>query len=179
MDNRECNYELVKKRVKNMSIRVRADGSVIVTVPYSMSKKQTLEFIMSRRDWIEKKQRQMAERIFLDVDSLEWSQAKENALREIMAEQYERFTAYRIPFPIVKFRKMRSRYGSCNISTKAVTLNKVLADMPRECAEYVAAHELAHLIEPNHGRAFYQVLDAVMPEHRIREKRLREYALHN
>lgn len=179
MNNRECNYEFVKKRVKNMSIRVRADGSVIVTVPYAMSKKRAEEFAESRRAWIEKKQSQVAERTVLHVDSLTWNPEKENVLREIMAEQYERFASYGIAFPFLKFRKMKSRYGSCNTVTKVVTLNKVLADMPRECAEYVAAHELAHLIEPNHGRAFYQVLDSVMPEHRIREKRLREYALHN
>ena len=56
-------------------------------------------------------------------------------------------------------------------------MNKVLADLPLECAEYVAAHELAHLVEANHSRRFYQVLDTVMSDHRIREKRLREYAL--
>jgi hypothetical protein len=79
--------------------------------------------------------------------------------------------------PTVRFRSMTSRYGSCCKAKASITLNKVLADLPLECAEYVAAHELAHLVEANHSRRFYQVLDTVMSDHRIREKRLREYAL--
>lgn len=137
MNTRDCNYEFVKKRVKNMSIRVRADGSVIVTVPYSMRTKQALAFIESKREWIEKKQRQMAERTVLHVDALSWNERKADVLREIVKEQYEHFAAYGIPFPLLRFRKMRSRYGSCNTALAVITLNKVLADMPRECAEYV------------------------------------------
>ena len=138
-----------------------------------------MEFVDSKYEWILTKTQQMEERIHIDVDALKWNADKENYLKQIFDEQYQIFSSYGIPYPQLKFRKMKGRYGSCNTTTKVVTLNKALVDMPIECAEYVAAHELAHLIQANHSKAFYQVLDVVMPDHRIREKRLKNYALHN
>lgn len=149
-------YELTPKKVKNIIIRVKANGVVAVTMPYRMSKKKVDAFVQSKAEWIRQ---------------------KEQYLRDILLQEYELFRAYHISMPTVRFRSMTSRYGSCCKAKASITLNKVLADLPLECAEYVAAHELAHLVEANHSRRFYQVLDTVMSDHRIREKRLREYAL--
>lgn len=179
MDNRECDYEWHRKKVLHMSIRIRTDGTVIVTVPYTMSKRKAQAFVESKAEWIRQKQEQMAKRTVLPLKELEWNAQKEQKLTRIVKEQFLQFEQFHIPFPVLRFRKMVSRYGSCNVATGVVTLNKALADMPEECAEYVAAHELAHLVEANHSRAFYEVLNQVMPDHRIREKRLKEYALRN
>lgn len=170
-------YELTPKKVKNIIIRVKANGVVAVTMPYRMSKKKVDAFVQSKAEWIRMMQKKLANQQRIDVDALEWNRQKEQYLRDILLREYELFRAYHIPMPTVRFCSMISRYGSCCKAKASITLNKVLADLPLECAEYVAAHELAHLVEANHSRRFYQVLDTVMSDHRIREKRLREYAL--
>ncbi len=170
-------YELTPKKVKNIIIRVKANGVVAVTMPYRMSKKKVDAFVQSKAEWIRMMQKKLANQQRIDVDALEWNRQKEQYLRDILLQEYELFRAYHISMPTVRFRSMTSRYGSCCKAKASITLNKVLADLPLECAEYVAAHELAHLVEANHSRRFYQVLDTVMSDHRIREKRLREYAL--
>lgn len=38
--------------------------------------------------------------------------------------------------------------------------------------DYVVAHELAHISEPHHGAAFWQVLERVMPDYYERKERL-------
>ena len=48
-------------------------------------------------------------------------------------------------------------------------MNAHLMKKPFACIEYVAAHELCHLLVPNHGPAFYQWMDRVMPDHRQRK----------
>jgi len=40
------------------------------------------------------------------------------------------------------------------------------------CIDYVITHELVHLIHPHHGAAFYDLLEALMPDWRKRKQRL-------
>lgn len=63
-------------------------------------------------------------------------------------------------------RKMKTRWGSCNPATRRISLSLELAKRPPGCLEYVIVHELAHLVEANHGPGFYALLDRLMPEWR-------------
>lgn len=45
---------------------------------------------------------------------------------------------------------------------------------PRPLVDYVIAHELTHLLHPDHGRAFWRALGAAMPDYDARKARLRE-----
>ena len=73
------------------------------------------------------------------------------------------------PVQVLCIRPMKSRWGSCIPAKGKVTLNAHLMKKPFACIEYVAAHELCHLLVPNHGPAFYQWMDRVMPDHRQRK----------
>ncbi len=74
--------------------------------------------------------------------------------------------------PYIRIRNMKSRWGSCNISKRSVTMNAALVHLPRECIDYVAAHEIAHFRHPGHGKDFYSALSAVMPDWKARKKAL-------
>lgn len=76
-----------------------------------------------------------------------------------------------IPYPELKIRLMKSRWGSCS-STGAITLNLRLVQAPLECIDYVLFHELAHLQVPAHNRAFYALLEAMLPDWRARRQEL-------
>lgn len=69
-------------------------------------------------------------------------------------------------------KDMKTRWGSCNISTRKIWLNVQLAQKPVECLEYVILHELAHLEVSNHGPEFRAILDRHMPDWRSRRMRL-------
>ena len=173
----EITYEYVRKKVKHITIRVKKDGTVIVTVPLRADIKRAEAFVEMRADWIRQKIQEAGRRTIIHVDELEWTDRKEQYLREVVAKMYPLFAAYQIPYPELKFRKMVSQYGNCRTRTGVITLNKALFWLPLECVEYVVVHELAHLIEANHGRNFYRVVGQVMPDYRIREERLQQYAL--
>lgn len=69
-------------------------------------------------------------------------------------------------------RKMKTRWGSCNPSSKSIRLNTDLAKKPKSCLEYIVVHELAHLIEPNHGAKFVELMDHFLPKWRIYREQL-------
>lgn len=58
---------------------------------------------------------------------------------------------------------MTSRWGTCNIKTKKIWLNVQLASKNPECLDYVIVHELAHLKERHHDKAFKAILNAYYP----------------
>ena len=61
-------------------------------------------------------------------------------------------------------RKMRTKWGSCNIEAKRIWLNLELAKKPIECTEYIIVHELVHLIERKHNDRFKSLLKKFMPK---------------
>jgi predicted metal-dependent hydrolase len=50
--------------------------------------------------------------------------------------------------------RQERRRGSCNFTTKTIRISERLAEMPQWVEDYVIVHELAHLLEPNHGKRF-------------------------
>lgn len=93
-------------------------------------------------------------------------------LRSIVDACLPLFANYRVPNPELKVRNMKTRWGSCSPAKKAVTLNKLVFAAPRECVEYVVVHELAHFVQPNHSKAFYDVVRSIMPDYKERKKLL-------
>lgn len=63
-------------------------------------------------------------------------------------------------------KKMKTKWGSCNITQARIWLNLELAKKPVDCLEYVLVHEMVHLLERNHGDKFLSYLDHFMPRWR-------------
>jgi predicted metal-dependent hydrolase len=63
-------------------------------------------------------------------------------------------------------RKMRTRWGSCNIRARRIWLNLELVRRPISCLEYVVVHEMVHLLERGHNRRFYMFMDKFLPDWR-------------
>jgi len=63
-----------------------------------------------------------------------------------------------------RIKKMKTKWGSCSIAAGRIWLNLELAKTPLRCLEYIIVHELAHLLERQHGDRFVALLDRVMPQ---------------
>ncbi|MEI4234621.1 M48 family metallopeptidase [Roseovarius sp. D22-M7] len=64
----------------------------------------------------------------------------------------------------ITLRDTRSRWGSCS-SKAALSYSWRLIMAPPEVLDYVAAHEVAHLVEMNHSPAFWAVVAQLFPAH--------------
>ncbi|GHB87779.1 M48 family metallopeptidase [Persicitalea jodogahamensis] len=74
----------------------------------------------------------------------------------------------------VKLVRMEKRWGSCS-PQNIIRLNPDLIRTPKGCIEYIIWHELAHIINPNHRKPFYELQDRLMPDWRVWEERLRQF----
>jgi predicted metal-dependent hydrolase len=74
-------------------------------------------------------------------------------------------------------KKMKTKWGSCNIEAKRIWLNLDLAKKPPECLEYILVHELVHLLERNHNSRFVSYMNEFMPKWRLNRELLNKSPL--
>ena len=195
LNGRAVPYVLERKRIKNLNLRVRPDGSVHVSAPRLMPEGFIESFLLSKADFIldaleraEKKQkkvtpgtilvlgREISDRFDSEAKRERW--LKEQCIEAVshaFAELYPLFEKRGIPLPEIKFRKMKSRWGSCQPTRGILTFNSALIHVPERCIEYVVLHELCHFIHPDHSPRFKAELSALMPDWKARQKEIREY----
>ena len=74
--------------------------------------------------------------------------------------------------PVMRLRLMKRTWGTCS-SSGVITLNPHLVKAPPECIDYVIAHEICHLKEHNHGKAFHALQAQLYPGWREAKAHLR------
>lgn len=162
----DMDIQLTRKRVKNINLRVRADGTVAVSAPTWVSLQEIERFVVSKRTWIQRAQRSCAhsaEDPFANATEEQKQAWKETvqAFVPLLIQKWEPVLGVRAGKLV--YRSMKSRWGSCQPSTGRICINTRLALYPPECLEYVVVHELCHLRERGHGPGFYALLDAALP----------------
>jgi hypothetical protein len=105
----------------------------------------------------------------------------------VLNEWYREMLKERIPILLEKWqsvtgkevaewgvKRMKTRWGSCNISRRRIWLNLELAKKPVACLEYVLVHEMVHLFERYHNDNFNHYMDRFMPQWRMHRNTLNQ-----
>ena len=79
--------------------------------------------------------------------------------------------------PDFRIKRMKTKWGSCNIKSKRIWLNLELIKKPSACLEYVVVHELVHLLERHHNDAFVAHMDRLLPGWRSTRQELNKQPL--
>jgi predicted metal-dependent hydrolase len=69
-------------------------------------------------------------------------------------------------------KKMKTRWGTCNIEARRIWVNLELAKKPVQCLEYIVVHELAHLIARHHDDRFVVLMNQHIPQWRAQRAAL-------
>lgn len=80
----------------------------------------------------------------------------------------------KIPYPILKVRSMKTRWGVCNRKNNSVTLNLELIKKDQKYLNYVIVHELSHFVHFDHSKLFWQTVCKYCPEFKKVRKELKE-----
>ena len=77
----------------------------------------------------------------------------------------------------VRIKRMKTRWGTCNVGERRIWLNIELAKRPVPCLEYVLVHEIVHLLERGHNARFYGLMDELLPDWRRYHEELNRVSL--
>lgn len=109
-----------------------------------------------------------------DFDLNKWYlKMASDVFRKEFDKMYDAFI-YDIPYPTLTIRKMKTRWGVCNIKACKVTLNLELIKKNPLYLDYVIVHELSHLLHPNHSKAFWQCVENNFKDYKKIRKELRK-----
>jgi len=86
---------------------------------------------------------------------------------------YQRFEE-KIPYPNLKIRNMKTRWGVCNKKDKTITLNSNLMKYSIDKLDYVIIHELSHFIHFNHSNNFWLLVSKYCKDYKKIRKELRD-----
>lgn len=168
-------YELTRKRVKNLNLRVRADGTVAVSAPPRAALAAVDGFVAARADWVRAAQQKMRRRLAAEAEQP--APPKEECL-ELFLEVSERvFPLFAQVLggqrPELRVRDMKTRWGTCHVRERRITLAARLAAMPPEAVEYVMVHEYCHFVHPDHQAGFWALVAGILPDYKARRALLK------
>jgi predicted metal-dependent hydrolase len=166
-------YTLTRKRVRNLNLRIRTDGSVAVSAPPRMAMGQIERFILQKAGWILRCRQTAMARPAVSPCPL----TKDECLA-LFAPVSERIFPLFCDLlggrrPVLKVRQMKTRWGSCNPKTHTITLNMQLAEKPAAALEYVVLHEYVHFLHHNHQPPFHAEMARLMPDYKARRRLLK------
>ncbi len=162
LKNLKIKYDLQYKKVKNINLRIKPDGTIHVSANKLVPQNIIDEFIISKTDFIinalNKYANKNPQKQYFTEDEIK------NIILALCEKVYPYFEKQGIKYPQIKFRKMASRWGSCHPTKCILTFNTNLMYAPIECVEYVVLHEFTHFLQPNHSAKFYEELADVCPD---------------
>ena len=162
-------------RAKRYLIRVKADGSVRITVPRWGSQRHAERFVEEQRPWIERQRalitKQGNRRLAYTPEAIE--ELRQQASIELPAHLYHLADYHGLAVSGVSIRNQRSRWGSCS-PRGHISLNWRLVLMPDDIRDYVLIHELMQLRRLDHSRHFWRLVEHAYPNYQKARKWLRD-----
>ena len=163
------------RQTRALSMRIVKNGDVHVSAPVGMPKEDVMQFIRQHREWIDEARRQHYDaqkrkaafynQLPLTTDAqIDENIKKLDALILPMVESHSK--AIGVPMPLVYYKPMISRWGSCDVRQRCICFSAYLVLLPDWCVEHVVVHELCHLLEPSHNARFHALMDKYYPRWR-------------
>lgn len=170
----------LSSRSRTVRVSVKVGGLVTVSAPRRTSESVIKSFLLEHAGWLQKKVE-----YFKKFSETGLSRAQEKQLFILYKARAELFAKnkviehnkrYRFSFNKISVRNSRTRWGSCS-RKGTLSFNYKIVFLPEHLADYLVVHELCHLREHNHGKAFWSLVSESVPDYALRRKELRNFDL--
>jgi predicted metal-dependent hydrolase len=133
----------------------REGDRTVVLIPAQMSAKEEERWVRAMVERLERRERRTA----LDESELSRRAAT-------LSTQY--LDGRACPVSVRWVSNQAARWGSCTPVDGTIRISDRVRGLPEYVVDYVLLHELAHLLVPNHGPAFWTLLNAYPRTERAR-----------
>jgi len=134
-----------RRRKRTVSARMNKD-ILVVNAPAWLPEERLGKIVADFTSKFEKK------RIKEELD-------KKQSLPEIAARLNNRYFGNKLKINSIEYvTGQRSKFGCCDYRSAAIRISHRIGLMPEWVRDYVIIHEMAHLIEPNHGSLFWDIV---------------------
>jgi len=141
----EVKIILSKRRWRTVSARME-DETLVVSAPDALSKARLEKIVADFKIKFEKK---------IIKEELD----RKQSLLEISSELNKKYFRNSLKINSIEYvTDQNSKFGCCNYRLGNIRISHKVGLMPDWVRDYVLIHEMAHLIEPNHSRAFWDIV---------------------
>lgn len=167
--------KITYRATSRLRMSVGVNGCINISAPHGTAPEIIQSFIDKNKEWIAraetkiKRRRSQRDDFFRRLPLATNEEAREatRLMNAKISPLVRKYAAEMGVTPgVIRYRATRSRLGSCRKSTGEIMFSVYLLLFPDWIVEHVVVHELAHLIEPNHGPGFYRVMDRHFPRWR-------------
>jgi len=136
------------RRRRTVSIS-RREGDLVIAIPATFSARQERQWVTRMIDQMVAREQRSAPARRSDAE-----------LARLAAQLGERYLGGRThPTSVTWSTRQNTRWGSCTSSEGTIRLSHRLQGMPQWVIESVLMHELCHLLVPDHGPAFQELMN--------------------
>ena len=170
--------KIIYSNRKTLSLEVDAQKGVVVRAPRRASRKEIERFVASHEQWIcraqEKVRLREQNRPLYPESEAEIARLKAQAAQVLPARTAYYAELLGVQPTKVGITRAKKRFGSCS-GKNAINYSCFLMLYSPRAIDYVVVHELCHIRHKNHSRAFYAMIESIMPDYKQREKELKGY----
>jgi predicted metal-dependent hydrolase len=183
----------VSRRARRLALKIDAVGDAVeLVLPPRTSLPRALNFLNSNRDWVESRLAALPPRlsftegekvpilgaphrirraarsgehgpVWVESGELRVTGEKQHLARRVRDFLKERAQQVGREVGRITVRDTTTRWGSCSANgNMAFSWRLIMA--PEAVLHYVVAHEVAHLVEMNHGTRFWKLVDRLVPD---------------
>lgn len=146
------------------------DGSIKINVVKSAARRKTLQAKYDDKNCMltvavpviakDEEIREFVDRCLKKLKSRQKSERNQASLHRRALELARKYFGLSMKFKSISYTDNYTRaWGKCYTATGEICIHNRLIDFPEWVEDYVIIHELAHLIEPNHGPAFWKLAE--------------------
>ena len=158
------------KKAKYIRIVINHNSQVSVVIPKYYNIRDAIEFVHSKKNWIQKNKIRIDQKkkLKLKLSNLElkkfWNDTKQKMI--LLSDMHQ------LNFYELIFKTLKSRWGSCS-HNNVICLNNILYYLPNHLKEYIMLHELTHIKIKNHSSIFWEELEKICPNSKLKRRELR------
>lgn len=173
-------YEIIKSNRKSVSFSFTREATLLIKAPLFMSDRQIMALLQDRQPWVLENYRKYCA---IAEQNSHYSDTQKHFLEKKYRQIAKRYIPERVAYfqqftggtyNTIAIREQKTRWGSCS-SNGTLSFHWRLMMAPPHVLDYVVVHELCHLTHMNHSKAFWELVEKVMPDYKLYRNWLKEH----